>query len=131
MIERTQDYRRVKALAPEWDLTVSDKVFYLAVVDHAKDVGVICFHPCDEDGMLMHVMLGNDCRGLRAANAYRAAFSWMFANTGHSTLLGRIPKIYRHARVMARNIGSRFDGIDMDGLMCYSLNKAEFEKRDA
>ena len=29
MIERTHNYRRIKGLAPEWELVVSDKVYYL------------------------------------------------------------------------------------------------------
>ena len=128
MIERSQDYRRVKRLAPKWDLVVSDEIYYLVETEVGEDLGAICFHPCDEDGLLMHVALGEKCRGARAGKAYRNAFAWMFENTEIETLLGRIPDTYQHARVMARNIGGQFNGIDIDGLRCYSVTKRDFEQ---
>lgn len=131
MIERTKEYRRIKVLAPDWDLVVSDKVYYLAEMNGHEDIGVICFHPCEETGLLMHVEMGWKCRGSRAGEAYNNAFKWMFENTDHETLLGRIPKDYVGARVMAHNIGGHFDGIDVDGLRCYSVSKHDFEKRIA
>lgn len=131
MIERTHDYRRIKGLAPKWDLVVSDKVYYLVETEDGEDVGAICFHPCDEEGLLMHVALGTKCRGARAGEAYRNAFEWMFANTDCEKLIGRIPQTYQHARVMARNIGGRFDKIDMDGLRCYSVTKYDYEQQRA
>ena len=131
MIERTKDYRRVKALSPDWNICVSDKAFYLIETDNGEDLGVICFHPCDEDGLLMHVNLGNKCRGRRAAKAYLNAFEWMFDNTECKKLLGRIPRGYRHARTMAVHIGGMFDKIDIDGLRCYSVSRTDFQQRVA
>lgn len=124
MIERiTSNFRRVKAIAPAWELTISDQIYYLAVVEGGEDVGVMCFHPCDEEGLLMHVELGHQCRGARAAKAYEAAFQWMFDNTDYEVLLGRIPGETRHARVMARHVGAEYQGIDCDKLMCYKITK--------
>lgn len=126
MIERATSYRRVKALAPDWDLVVSDKIYYLVETENGEDVGVICYHPCDVDGLLMHVNLGDKCRGARAAQAYRNAFAWMFENTDCDMLLGRIPQAYRAARFMARTVGGKFNGIDIDGLRCYSTSRSDY-----
>ena len=125
MIERATSYRRVKALAPDWDLIVSDKVYYLVEMEGDEDIGVIAFHPCDVNSLMMHVELGEKCRGKRAVQAYKNAFDWMFANTDVEKLIGRIPKEYKHARVMARHVGAMFDEIDVDGLVCYSVTKNE------
>ncbi len=119
----TSNFRRVKALAPQWDMTISDKVYYLMVVDGGEDVGVMVFHTCDEPGLLMHVELGHDCRGAKASAAYNEAFQWIFDNTEHEILLGRIPGTTQHARVMARHVGADFTGVDCDGLMCYNVTK--------
>tara|TARA_R110000803_G_scaffold37861_2_gene81721 strand:- start:1463 stop:1858 length:396 start_codon:yes stop_codon:yes gene_type:complete len=128
MIERiTSNYRRIKAFAPEWDMKISDKIYYLMVTDKGRDVGAMAFHTCDEPGLLMHVQLGHNCRGARAAAAYKSAFKWMFENTKHETLLGRIPATVRHARVMARHVGASFMGVDCDGLMCYRVTKNDSE----
>ena len=129
MIERTKDYRRIKGLAPKWDLVVSDKVYYLVEMENGDDIGAICFHPTDEEGLLMHVALGIECRGARAGEAYRNAFEWMFTNTDTDILLGRIPETYQHARVMSVYIGGKFTGIDCDGLRCYSVTRNDFEQR--
>ncbi len=128
-IERTQEYRRIKRLAPHWELLVSDKVFYLVV---GADEGVIVFHSCfDSPGMLMHVYLGQTCRGARAAQAYREAFEWMFDNTDETILRGRIPAYNYRAHVMAVHCGGVFEEIDMDGLRCYSVQKSDFERKAA
>lgn len=124
MIQRvTDNFRRVKRLAPDWPLTVSDEVFYLVANHDGEDVGVMAFHPCDQDGLLMHVQLGEKCRGAKAAKAYRAAFDWVFTHTDNEMIYGRIPAETRHARIMARNVGGQFDGIDCDGMKCYSVCK--------
>ena len=123
-VERvTHNFRRVKHIAPAWNMVVSDAIYYLAVVEDGKDLGAFCFHPCDETGLLMHVELGHDCRGAKASKAYEAAFQWMFDNTEHETLRGRIPGATRHARVMARHVGASYDGVDCDALQCYSITK--------
>ena len=129
MIERCQEYRRIKRLAPDWDLIISDEIFYLVVDSGA---GIICFHPCvDAPGMLMHVNLNETCRGARAAQAYHDAFAWMFENTNETILRGRIPSHNRKAHVMAAHSGGRFEEIDIDGLRCYSIEKADFEQKEA
>ena len=44
MIERvTNNFRRVKAIAPAWNMIISDEVYYLAVVEGGEDVGVMWF----------------------------------------------------------------------------------------
>lgn len=124
MIERvTSNFRRVKAMAPQWDLIISDKIYYLAVVEGGEDRGVMVFHPCDQEGLLMHVELGHDCRGAKAAKAYGEAFQWVFDNTGYDELYGRIPGETRHARVMARHVGAEFEGVDIDKLLCYKVTR--------
>ena len=132
MIERTHEYRRIKRLAPSWELVVSDQIFYLVVVDDSGvDVGIICFHPVPyETGLLMHVDLGKTCRGRCAAQAYRDAFSWIFSNTDETILRGRIPSTQQPAHVMAVHCGGRFDEIDEDGLRCYNVTKKAFYQRE-
>ena len=131
MIERSTEYRRIKRLT-DWDLVVSDQIFYLVVVDDSDlDVGIICFHPVPyETGLLMHAALGEKCRGARAAQAYNDAFDWIFSHTDETILRGRIPDHYRHAHVMAVHCGGRFEEIDRDSLRCYKLTKQDFYQRE-
>lgn len=125
-IERvTHNFRRIKRMAPEWNMTIADSVYYLAVTEDGNDIGAVCFHPCDEQGLLMHVEMGHGCRGAKASKAYKAAFEWMFENTGCAILRGRIPSDTRAARVMARHVGADYEGVDCDGLQCYSITKPE------
>jgi len=131
MIVRADNYRRVKKLAPGWLLLPFPDVYYLIVVDGGQDVGAFCFQPCDQDGRLMHVELGEACRGSRASQAYRAAFDWMFENTDVEILRGRIPADNRLARVMAVHVGGVFEQIDCDGLRCYSVEKRNLYKKAA
>ncbi len=122
MIERvTSNFRRIKRIAHEWDMTISDGIYYLAVTEGGEDIGALCFHPCDERGLLMHVQMTDKCRGAKASQAYKAAFDWMFENTDCDILRGRIPGDTRAARVMARHVGANYEGVDCDGLQCYSV----------
>lgn len=123
MIARTTDYRRVKALAPDWNLMPSEEIFYLVETKDGEDIGVMTFHPCDQDGLLMHVQL--KCRGAQAAQVYQNAFDWIFSHTDCTIIHGRIPPTTKHASIMARHVGGQFEGIDEDGLRCYSVNKFE------
>lgn len=126
IVERvTENFRRIKRIAHDWDMIVSPHIYYLAVVEGGNDIGAFCFHPCDEEGMLMHVSMTEACRGAKASEAYISAFEWMFRNTDCENLLGRIPSENRVARVMARHVGANFEGVDCDGLQCYSVTKSK------
>ena len=54
MIERSQDYRRIKRLSDWDDLIISDDCFYLIEDNGEKDLGIWIFHP-HEDGLMCHV----------------------------------------------------------------------------
>lgn len=130
MIERvTNNYRRIKRLAPDWNLTVSDQVFYLVEMENGDDIGVMVFHPCDQDGLLMHVELGYRCRGALALRSGRDALEWIFKNTGHEKIHGEVPGHLRQVCRMVREIGAKFDGIERNTVRCYSIGKQEFHER--
>lgn len=124
MIERSQDYRRIKKLT-DHELIVSCEVFYLIVVTSGVDLGVMLFHPY-KDALLMHVEMTLGCRGRIASNAYREAMDWIFENTPFGVIYGEIPEDNRPAHLMARKAGASFDGIE-DGLRLYSIRKEIFQ----
>lgn len=125
MIERTQDYRRIKRLS-DWDLIVSDRIFYLVVVENNKDLGVLCFLPYN-DGLITHASLGPECRGSKAANAYRDSFEWIFNNTNHEIICAEIPYDLRHVCFLARHVGMDFKGVD-GPLRLYNIEKNVFKE---
>lgn len=129
MIERATSYRRVKRLAPDWDIIPSDEIFYLVECEDGEDLGIMGFHTCDQEGLSMHVELGLKCRGKKASAACKAAIEWVFTNTGCEILRGRIPPENKPSRLMACHIGYTFDEIDEGGLCCYSIEKRKFENK--
>ena len=124
MIERTQDYRRIKKLT-DHELIVSSRAYYLIFVIDGFDFGAMLFHPY-KDALLMHVEMKVGYRGRIAANAYLEAMTWIFDNTGHDIIYGEIPFENRPAHLMARKTGASFDGIE-DGLRLYSIRKEDFQ----
>ncbi len=124
MIEHiTSNFRRVKALAPMWDMTVSDQIYYLVVVEGGEDLGAMVFVPDIDDGLQIHVQLGHGCRGKQAAAAIEEGFQWIFDETEHDTIGAAVPPELRWVHVMARRVGMNFDEIDCVGLRCYSIGK--------
>lgn len=128
MIERSQDYRRIKRLTDE-KLIVSREVYYLIVVASGVDVGVMLFHPY-KNALLMHVDMTLACRGRLAANAYVEAMVWVFENTDAHVIYGEIPEENRPAQLMARKTGASFNGIE-DGLRLYSIRREAFLQKAA
>lgn len=126
MIKRCTDLRRVKRLAPEWDLCFSHKIFYLVEEQDGIDLGVIVFVP-DKGGLLVHVEMGVKCRGKQAVKAYQDAFEWIFKNTDCETIIGEIPIDNRAAHIIARRAGGVFEGIEANVLRCYKLTKQMFK----
>lgn len=124
MIERIQDYRRIKRLTKE-KLIVSSEAFYLIATASGVDCGVIAFYP-HEWGLIMHVEFKLGKRGRFASNAYLEAMSWIFDNTTVETLIGEIPQDNRPAHLMARKVGASFNGTK-DGLRLYSIRKEDFQ----
>lgn len=120
MIERSQDYRRIKKLTDE-KLLISSEAFYLIAVASGIDVGVVLFHPY-KDALLMHVEFTMGYRGRLASNAYREALAWIFENTAFDIIYGEIPQENRPAHLMARKVGACFDGIE-DNLRLYSMRR--------
>jgi len=99
MIERTQDYRRIKRF-PEWPLVVDSEIFYLMETKDGKDMGVWAFHQW-WDGLLIHASLGPECRGRDAVNSAKEAFRWIFENTGYKKIYAEISNEKRPAQFVA------------------------------
>lgn len=131
MIERTKNYRRIKGLAPKWDLVVSDKVYYLVEVKNGEDVGAVCFHPCEKDGLMVHIVFSKQHRGKLASKSIKAAFQWLFDNTKHDNIVALIPTDFRRVHFLARNVGMNSDGIEENLFRCYSISKHDFKQRVA
>lgn len=99
MIERCQDYRRVKKFLAS-DMVVSDKIIYLMETKDDKDLGVWTMDPF-LDGFNVHAKMGPECRGRKAVASLRAAFEWVFENTGHDKIYAAIPNSKRAAQMVA------------------------------
>lgn len=124
MIERSQDYRRIKKLT-DHKLVVSFETFYLIVTASGVDVGLICFQPFYY-GLIMHVEFAKGFGGKFAADAYLEGMEWVFENTTYPIIYGEIPEENKPACLMARKTGASFDGIE-DGLRLYSIRKEAFQ----
>ena len=128
MIERSQDYRRIKKLTDHC-LIVSREAYYLIATESGIDHGVMLFHPYN-DALLMHVEFDKGHRGRFAIKAYREAIQWIFENTPFDIIYGEIPEENRPAHVMARSIGADFHGVDSK-LRLYSLKRKTFTQEAA
>lgn len=113
MIERATSYRRIKRVAPNWTLVVSDELYYLIEVRDGRDVGVWAFEPC-ENGFRVHANMSKEYRGAKAAVSARSAFEWMFENTKCGIIFAGIPEFMHHVQMMACHIGMTFDGKTQD-----------------
>lgn len=123
MIERSMDYRRIKRLS-DWDLVISQEVYYLIEAVNGKDAGVWAFIPCN-GGFQVHVNMGAGCRGSTAASSARDAFAWLFDNTGCQMIFADIPSHLRHVHIMASHIGMTFDEVDCE-LRCFTMMRQDF-----
>ena len=129
MIKRCTDLRRIKRLAPEWDLIFSHRIYYLVEEKDGEDLGVIVFVPVN--GILMiHVELGKKCRGKQAVKICMDAFNWVFQNTDCEDIIAEIPLHNRPAHFVARHAGMDFEGIVEKALRCYSLTKQMFMAKE-
>lgn len=108
MIEHCRDFRRIKRF-PEWNLCISSEIYYLMETKDGADLGVWVIHPCnDNEDVLIHACLGNECRGRRAAESAKNAFAWVFENTKFRKIYALIPKTKRHAQFMASWSGMEY-----------------------
>ena len=130
MIERSQEYRRIKRVSGWPNLAVSPKVFYLIDSDGGKDAGVWVFHP-QHNALQVHVAMDRRHRGKYAVASARAAFAWIFEHTDCELIVAEIPDEYRYVHFMARHVGMTLTGIDEDDRRCYRLDKPHFEQRAA
>lgn len=123
MIERVKDnYRRIKCLAPDWNIVPSDEIYYLVEVQDGKDIGAVVLIP-EAEGLKIHVAF--KYRGPRAATGIRNAFCWAFENTEHTRIIAAIPvkDAYKPVRYLAHTVGMIFNEIEESLFRCYSINK--------
>jgi len=106
MIERCTDYRRIKKF-PDWRMLVSHEVFYLMEVKDGKDLGVWTLHPW-RDGLLVHVNLGDGCKGKDAKQSAIDIHQWIFANTHYKTIYAKIHNDKRPAQFISIMAGMKF-----------------------
>ncbi len=114
MIDRCFDYRLIKRLA-DWPPVISQTIIYL--VDDG--VGLWTFHRY-RDGLLIHADMSDECRGARAIESAKAAFAWIFDNTGTNKIYARIPAENKPACYMARWSGMTFIATE-DNRRCYEV----------
>ena len=135
MIERTQDYRRVKRLAVEnpmdeetpWDFSISRKVFYLIEVKDGKDVGVWAFEPEEHGVYSMHTAMSPDCRGKAAVVSGLSAIKWLYDNTKADKIIAPVPKRLKHAQRIPISAGLVYDGMQEDRKI-YKMDRILFNK---
>ncbi len=135
MIERTNDYRRVKHLTDAnpidaetpWDLTISSKVFYLIEVQDGKDVGVWAFEPVENNAYEMHTAMSPACRGKSAVDSAIAAFVWLYDKTDADRIIAPMFTRLKHAHRIPRMVGLVYEGIQ-DGFKIYTMNRELFNE---
>lgn len=118
MIERTEDYRRVKRITAAnpmsedrpWHLTISSDLFYLIEVQDGQDVGVWCFEPDPDLGYLMHTAMTPACRGKAAVASGLDAIRWLYENTDATQIIAPVPVRLRHAQLIPRAAGLEYVG---------------------
>lgn len=141
MIERTEDYRRVKRITAAnpmsrdnpWNLVVSSDYFYLLEVQNGQDVGVWCFEPDAEHGYLMHTAMTPECRGRDAVKSGLSAIRWLYENTDADQIIAPVPASLRHAQLIPRSAGLRFLG-EKDGTKFHQMDRelfADLERKAA
>lgn len=91
MIERSMDYRRIKKLV-NWPLAISSEVIYLIEKIGDKDEGLWSFFKRDDNSYLIHGDMKPEFRGKKAIESGKAAFRWIFENTGVDFIKAEIEK---------------------------------------
>ncbi len=102
MIAQTFDYRKVKHASP-WPPIISPKVIYLL----DEGVGVCTLHGY-KDGMMIHIHMDPDHRGVEAKQTLLDSFSWAFRNTDTNKIYAGIPKVNKPSCYMAVISGMKF-----------------------
>lgn len=121
MIEHVKDFRRIKRCSG-FPVHISPQWYYLIEVKEGDDIGVFVFHPF-EDGLSVHVDLGEKCRGKVATDAVRRAFEWIFANTDVNVIHAIVPNDRKDVCNMVYITGFRLDHCDSDGNKHYRLER--------
>lgn len=135
MIERTEDYRRVKRITAAnpmsednpWDLVISHDFYYLIEVKDGKDVGVWCFEPDPAHGYLMHTAMTPECRGRAAVASGLNAIDWLYENTSANGIVAPVPAELKHAQRIPIAAGLEFMG-EKDGVKFYEMNRQLFAR---
>lgn len=74
--------------------------------ENGKDLGLWVLEPV-VGGLMIHVRMGEGCRGRRAVESAKNAFKWVFGNTGFDRIYAVIPNDRRAAQFMASWAGMR------------------------
>lgn len=129
MIEHSGDFRRVKRIC-DYPISISREVIYLIEVVDGQDLGVWLFHPY-KDGLSVHVTLGAENRGKKAANSARDAFEWIFNHCQVNIIYAVIPPEKKNVRTLAQVVGFEFTGDDEHGNRVYTLERVPAVMRKA
>lgn len=105
MIERSQDYRRIKKLM-QFEMMIGPDIYYLVEHD-GEDLGIWYAHPW-RDGAALHVNMTEKCRGARARESGKAVLEWIWKNTPFRKVYGVLPTERCPAMIMAVLIGMKF-----------------------
>lgn len=124
MIERTQDYRKIKARLDEmgsdfWNIIISSNIYYLM-----DDESILAFVPyaASEKTMQVHVYQRPKGRGKEGVKICKEAFEWIFGKTNTTVLLGIINKENKVSCFNAVHCGMKFMR-EMDGKRLYEVRK--------
>jgi len=119
-IERTFDYRRVMRLV-DWQPVISREFVYLVESSQGQDLGLWSFHK-DRGGLRIHADMGPKCRGRKAVESMKSAFSWVFENMDIKTIYAGIPIKNKPACRIAAWSGMRCNG-NKNGRRHYEVRK--------
>ena len=126
MIEATKDFRRVKRVWPN-PIDIGRNCHYLMERVDDRDLGVWVFYSVD-DGLMVHVNLGEECRGRMAKMSAMNAFDWIWYNTETPVIYAAIAEDKRNVHLLAQAVGFDFIFCDQAGNRCYSLERPNVER---
>ncbi len=86
---------------------MTSEIFYLMEIKNGEDLGVWVIHPW-RDGLMIHVRMGENCRGRKAVDSAKSAFKWLFENTEFKIIYAAIPSKTRTAQFVASWSGMKY-----------------------
>lgn len=122
MIEHTRDFRRIRALDPDYLINIDPEHLYLVEVRNGQDVGFWYLKP-QWPYFDVHVFMKAGCRGAEAVRSAKWMFDWVWHNTAAAGIRAFIPMQYRGVQYLAAQAGMEYLHLDPGGEKWYNIDR--------